>query len=64
MDRLKPEGCFLLNVGDQTYPLSKEVEKICKEKYNIENIGCVSNKQGRANLHTGKADNIYKITKL
>lgn len=64
MNRLKPEGCFLLNVGDQTYPLTKEVEKICEGKYNIENLGCVSNKQGRTTLHTGKSDNIYKITKL
>ena len=64
MNRLKPEGCFLLNVGDQTYPLTKEVEKICEGKYNIENLGCVSSEKARRNLHTGKADNIYKITKL
>ena len=62
MNRLKPDGSFLLNVGDQTYPLTNEIYKICEGKYNIENLGVVS-KSIKSDLHNNQDDNIYKITK-
>lgn len=62
MAALKPESCFVLNIGSRKYPLSADLFKICKGVYAVSKIDCALSGVGGLGK-SGEGETFYEIRK-
>lgn len=63
MERLKPNGVFVLNIGDRKYPLSKILIEYCAGSYRVKKLrDYIGGKAGLGRITQGEL--FYEISNI